>query len=85
MSEPRSGESNGGSAWESNPARPLSRAATDFEEREGHRAPFTSVLRFYLLEMVKRRAAYVSRVCRYRDDEGEAPGGEPARVNLRRV
>jgi hypothetical protein len=35
-------ESNGGSAWESNPASPLERGATDFEDREGHRAPFTS-------------------------------------------
>ena len=45
MSEPRSGESKaGGSAWESNPACPTRRAATGFEDREGHRAPFTSVL-----------------------------------------
>jgi hypothetical protein len=34
---------NGGSAWESNPASPRERGATDFEDREGHRAPFTSV------------------------------------------
>ena len=33
----------GGSAWESNPASPRERGATDFEDREGHRAPFTSV------------------------------------------
>src|SRR2546430_10222330 len=32
----------GGSAWESNPASPRKRGATDFEDREGHRAPFTS-------------------------------------------
>ena len=32
----------GGSAWESNPAPPRERGATDFEDREGHRAPFTS-------------------------------------------
>ena len=32
----------GGSAWESNPASPRLRGATDFEDREGHRAPFTS-------------------------------------------
>src|SRR5947207_2864949 len=32
----------GGSAWESNPARPRERGATDFEDRQGHRAPFTS-------------------------------------------
>src|SRR5207245_951733 len=32
----------GGSAWESNPASPNQRGATDFEDREGHRAPFTS-------------------------------------------
>jgi len=32
----------GGSAWESNPASPNKRGATDFEDREGHRAPFTS-------------------------------------------
>src|SRR5437762_11703313 len=32
----------GGSAWESNPAAPRKRGATDFEDREGHRAPFTS-------------------------------------------
>jgi hypothetical protein len=35
-------ESNGGSAWESNPAPPRERGATDFEDREGHRAPFAS-------------------------------------------
>src|SRR5687768_838742 len=34
----------GGSAWESNPASPLSRRATGFEDREGHRAPFASPL-----------------------------------------
>ena len=33
---------NGGSAWESNPAPPRWRGATDFEDREGHRAPFAS-------------------------------------------
>src|SRR5439155_26193848 len=33
---------SGGSAWESNPASPRKRGATDFEDREGHRAPFTS-------------------------------------------
>ena len=33
----------GGSAWESNPASPRKRGATDFEDREGRRAPFTSV------------------------------------------
>jgi len=33
----------GGSAWESNPAPPQTRGATDFEDREGHRAPFASV------------------------------------------
>src|SRR6267142_2120945 len=33
---------DGGSAWESNPASPNKRGATDFEDREGHRAPFTS-------------------------------------------
>ena len=33
----------GGSAWESNPASPRERGATDFEDREGRRAPFTSV------------------------------------------
>src|SRR3954452_10888568 len=33
---------DGGSAWESNPASPRKRGATDFEDREGHRAPFTS-------------------------------------------
>ena len=32
----------GGSAWESNPAPPRGRGATDFEDREGHRAPFAS-------------------------------------------
>ena len=32
----------GGSAWESNPASPLSRRANGFEDREGHRAPFAS-------------------------------------------
>ena len=32
----------GGSAWESNPAPPRWRGATDFEDREGHRAPFAS-------------------------------------------
>ena len=32
----------GGSAWESNPASPRERGATDFEDREGHRAPFAS-------------------------------------------
>jgi len=32
----------GGSAWESNPAPLLSQGATDFEDREGHRAPFAS-------------------------------------------
>ena len=34
---------NGGSAWESNPAPPRWRGATDFEDREGHRAPFASI------------------------------------------
>ena len=34
--------SDGGSAWESNPAPPRKRGATDFEDREGHRAPFAS-------------------------------------------
>jgi hypothetical protein len=34
--------SHGGSAWESNPACPQLREATDFEDREGHRAPFAS-------------------------------------------
>ena len=33
---------HGGSAWESNPACPQLREATDFEDREGHRAPFAS-------------------------------------------
>ena len=33
---------SGGSAWESNPASPRWRGATDFEDREGHRAPFAS-------------------------------------------
>lgn len=33
---------SGGSAWESNPAPPRQRGATDFEDREGHRAPFAS-------------------------------------------
>jgi hypothetical protein len=46
MSEPAArssaGESNGGSAWESNPAPPRERGATDFEDREGRRAPFAS-------------------------------------------
>jgi hypothetical protein len=32
----------GGSAWESNPASPGERGATDFEDREGHRTPFAS-------------------------------------------
>jgi hypothetical protein len=32
----------GGSAWESNPASPRERGATDFEDREGHRTPFAS-------------------------------------------
>jgi len=32
----------GGSAWESNPASPQLRGATDFEDRESHRAPFAS-------------------------------------------
>jgi len=36
-------ESIGGSAWESNPAPPREQGATDFEDREGHRAPFASV------------------------------------------
>ena len=35
-------KSNGGSASESNRASPRERGATDFEDREGHRAPFTS-------------------------------------------
>ena len=35
-------ETTGGSAWESNPAPPRQRGATDFEDREGHRAPFAS-------------------------------------------
>ena len=38
----RDERSDGGSAWESNPAPPRERGATDFEDREGHRAPFTS-------------------------------------------
>ena len=38
------GERVGGSAWESNPAPPRWRGATGFEDREGHRAPFASVL-----------------------------------------
>jgi len=33
---------SGGSAWESNPAPPREQGATDFEDREGHRAPFAS-------------------------------------------
>src|SRR5437660_3037016 len=37
-----SGAKAGGSAWESNPASPRERGATDFEDREGHRAPFAS-------------------------------------------
>ena len=36
------GWETGGSAWESNPAPPRQRGATDFEDREGHRAPFAS-------------------------------------------
>jgi hypothetical protein len=32
----------GGSASESNRASPRERGATDFEDREGHRAPFAS-------------------------------------------
>jgi hypothetical protein len=38
----KAGESNGGSAWESNPASPREQGATDFEDREGHRTPFAS-------------------------------------------
>jgi hypothetical protein len=34
----------GGSAWESNPPFPREREAADFEDREGHRAPFASVV-----------------------------------------
>ena len=42
----------GGSAWESNPAPPRERGATDFEDREGHRAPFASkaILTFQIAE-----------------------------------
>ena len=39
------GPGSGGSAWESNPAPPRQRGATDFEDREGHRAPFASINR----------------------------------------
>ena len=49
----------GGSAWESNPASPNQRGATDFEDREGHRAPFTSeriVLRIENRELRMRTA-----------------------------
>ena len=42
MLEPGSERRIGGSAWESNPAPPRWRGATDFEDREGHRAPFAS-------------------------------------------
>ena len=41
----RDGCEVGGSAWESNPAPPRWRGATDFEDREGHRAPFASSTR----------------------------------------
>ena len=44
-------ESNGGSAWESNPAFPQTRGATDFEDREGHRAPFASVAHTIMLRL----------------------------------
>jgi hypothetical protein len=37
---------SGGSAWESNPAPPRERGASDFEDREGHRAPFASLMIF---------------------------------------
>ena len=46
---PKSAIEGGGSAWESNPASPRERGATDFEDREGRRTPFTStrsVMRF---------------------------------------
>ena len=48
---------DGGSAWESNPAPPRWRGATDFEDREGHRAPFAS-----RLERSDRERTVVDRI-----------------------
>jgi hypothetical protein len=42
-SSPEGRAKAGGSAWESNPASPRERGATDFEDREDHRAPFASM------------------------------------------
>src|SRR6516164_10433649 len=42
---------SGGSASESNRASPRVQGATDFEDREGHRAPFASELDFTSTEL----------------------------------
>jgi hypothetical protein len=48
----------GGSAWESNPASPREQGATDFEDREDHRAPFASV--------VVQDRRFFTRTCSFR-------------------
>ena len=63
---------DGGSAWESNPAPPLWRGATGFEDREGHRAPFASAGKLSLMAATRVAGNPTMRSARV-GAGGEAP------------